>query len=115
MSYMWKPNVGRPLPVEQMDTDHIFNAIKMLWNNGVPRRLRVGEYMERRFAPKFTSGHIRTAINALAAELSERKMPRWMKIQFKKMQVNGLMIRKVRVKIRDHESLLDIIDRHWSR
>lgn len=61
--------VRRP---QQMDTSHLFNVVKMIWNNRMPREWRVGAVKLYEFGPSHSDEYLKTSICHIMAELMQR-------------------------------------------
>ena len=58
-----------------MDTSHLFNTLKMIWNNSVPAPYRVGTNIRLyHFGAFYTDDYMRAAIYALGHELTGRSL-----------------------------------------
>lgn len=72
--WRWRPANGRaPMLPAGMDTRHLFNTLKMIWNNRMPSYARVGETVRLyAFGASHPDDYLKQAIYELAWELGKR-------------------------------------------
>lgn len=74
-NYRWKmaaANGGDHLRPSEMRTGHLFNVVKMIWNNKMPREWRVGAVKLYEFGPSHSDEYLKTSICHIMAELMQR-------------------------------------------
>ena len=74
-NYRWKMaavNGGDHLRPSEMRTGHLFNVVKMIWNNKMPAHMRVGSVKLYQFGPSHSDEYLKTSICHLMAELMQR-------------------------------------------
>lgn len=71
--FLWYSHKGeRYLPAD-MATQHLFYALRMVWNHSVPEIWRVGDYPRYADVPNWPESYRRRAITELASELAQRE------------------------------------------
>lgn len=74
-NYRWKMaavNGGDHLRPSEMRTGHLFNVVKMIWNNKMPAHMRVGSVKLYQFGASHSDEYLKTSICHLMAELMQR-------------------------------------------
>lgn len=74
-NFRWKMaavNGGDALRPSEMRTGHLFNVVKMIWNNKMPREWRVGAVKLYNFGPSHSDEYLKTSICHIMAELMQR-------------------------------------------
>lgn len=74
-NYRWKMaevNGGDHLRPSEMRTSHLFNVVKMIWNNKMPAHMRIGSVKLYRFGPSHSDEYLKTSICHIMAELMQR-------------------------------------------
>ena len=71
--WMWRMKNGHLVAPMDMTTKHLFNTVKMLWNNLAPAEHRIGKAKLYRFGPSYTPEYLREAAKNITAELAGRK------------------------------------------
>lgn len=74
-NYRWKMaavNGGEAVRPSDMRTSHLFNVVKMIWNNKMPPEWRVGSVKLYRFGPSHSDEYLKTSICHIMAELMQR-------------------------------------------
>lgn len=71
-NFRWTTMDCQTLKAQEMRTFHVFNSLKMMWNNLVPMQCRVGNFTEYKAIPKIPRAHRRYAIANLFNELMNR-------------------------------------------
>lgn len=70
--FIWHGNDGDYHP-DSMSSRHLFNSLRLVWNNSVPDAMRVGRYVKRELNHSvFTKKYIVAAINSLIHEATLR-------------------------------------------
>lgn len=72
-SFIWKTKDGRLLKPADMDTTHIFNTIKMLWNHTAPESMKIQPYIFYADISSWSHDKIRDAVINFAGEIINRK------------------------------------------
>lgn len=72
-AWRWRDKFGTFLRVEQMDTGHIFNTLRMIWNHSMPASAITHDFIRHTFTGFYTPEYLRSAILPLTIELSKRK------------------------------------------
>lgn len=70
--FQWKTRDDERMAPSEMRTSHLFFTLRMIWNNCVPNKCRVGRVKLYAFGPHYTASYIREAVVALGAELADR-------------------------------------------
>lgn len=91
--FVWKSHSGKTYRVSKMASNHIFYALRMLFNHTVPPAFRVlgpGEVMKRYpDVPHWSPAYRQAAVSAFTNELNERgDLEGSLKYQFEDMQAN---------------------------
>lgn len=74
-NFRWKMaavNGGEAVRPSDMRTGHLFNVVKMIWNNKMPHHMRVGSVKLYRFGPSHSDEYLKTSICHIMAELMQR-------------------------------------------
>jgi hypothetical protein len=71
-NFRWTTMDCQTLKLQEMATPHLFNCIKMMWNNLVPAQYRVGHFTEYKTIPKMPRKTRAYAIANLFYELMNR-------------------------------------------
>lgn len=71
--FEWKPSEHVPgIPIDQMNTTHLYNTLRMVWNYVAPEYLKIHPYREHKFGKFYTADYMAAAIQALVEELKNR-------------------------------------------
>jgi|SRR6516164_9488523 hypothetical protein len=70
--FYWITHTCDRLHPTEMATSHLFNALKMMWNNSVPEQYRIQPYRKWGGIPQMQTNYKRQAIKNLLAELMNR-------------------------------------------
>jgi hypothetical protein len=73
--YIWETEKGESLYVSEMNTTHLFNAFRMLWNNTLPSDRQVGKYVHHPEVDDWSQRRVAKSLQALAVELLQRELP----------------------------------------
>lgn len=75
-NFQWRQAGGKGLiRPSDMATGHLFNTLKMIWNNSAPFEHRIQPIRLYHFDPKFyTADYMTKAVEELSAELSARDL-----------------------------------------
>lgn len=74
-NFRWKMaavNGGDHLRPSEMRTGHLFNVVKMIWNNKMPAHMRIGSVKLYNFGPSHSDEYLKTSICHIMAELMQR-------------------------------------------
>ncbi len=74
-NFRWKMaevNGGDHVRPSDMRTSHLFNVVKMIWNNKMPAHMRIGHVKLYRFGPSHSDEYLKTSICHIMAELMQR-------------------------------------------
>lgn len=69
--WVWRTASGESLLPEQMETRHVFNTLRMIWNHVAPEDLRLHPY--RRYRSIYSREYMLEAVQHLATELAGRR------------------------------------------
>ncbi|MBF3800110.1 hypothetical protein ISG21_00480 [Burkholderia pseudomallei] len=73
VTFRWRDRHGDRHDPAKMETRHVFNTLKMIWNNTVPSYYRVGHNVRLySFGPSYTREYMIKAVYHLGHELSKR-------------------------------------------
>lgn len=76
--FRWQTMEGEILTLDQMETTHVFNSLKMIYNNTCPPEFRVGRFIEYRDIAFRPAKERRKCVLVFIAELSRRDdIPAW--------------------------------------
>ncbi len=70
--FRWVTHDQREFRPRDMVNSHLFNAIKMIYNNIVPPAFRVGDFVRWDLSKRFSVDYIEEAIYELTTELQSR-------------------------------------------
>lgn len=70
--FMWETHKGKRIKPREMATPHLFNTIKMLWNNTVPPVFRVGPFKRYRDVGTWDLKYLMRALDELQDEFESR-------------------------------------------
>lgn len=71
--WRWRTAREGQLPPAEMETSHLFNTLRMIWNNHMPASMRVGAVRLFRFCPQRHPRHyLGEAILQIGRELMRR-------------------------------------------
>lgn len=70
----WVTQDKRRIKIKDMDTNHIINTIKMLWNHTAPEEWRLKPY--RVYKIKMTKQYVMVCLQAMVEELRNRELSR---------------------------------------
>lgn len=83
--YKWKCNDGRRLTVQEMETKHLFNTIKMIWNHCCPANLQLTPF--KQWNLNIEPNYAKHGVQLMLEELATRKdIKPYMLDSLKKMQ-----------------------------
>lgn len=71
--FRWLASSGRRWDPSEMETRHLFNTIRMIWNHSAPDHLQFKPFRRYMFSSFYSQEYFRDAVNALGAELSLRE------------------------------------------
>jgi hypothetical protein len=83
-NWKWKTspaNGNKLISPSQMETRHLFNTLRMIWNHTMPSDARIHPYKEYDFSSYYTPSYLKIAILKIGVELLNRKdiRPQWAK------------------------------------
>ena len=70
--FRWRDREGEFHDIEQMDTRHLFNTVRMIWNHSMPEAVRSTSYKRYTFSPFYTQAYMEYAIRHICRELWSR-------------------------------------------
>lgn len=70
----WVTQDKRRIKIKDMDTNHIINTIKMLWNHTAPEEWKLKPY--KVYEIKMSKEYVRTRLQAMVEELRNRELNR---------------------------------------
>ena len=70
--FRWTTHDGKEFRPRDMATTHLFNSIKMLYNNTVPPAFRVGEFRRWADVATWDPEYLQEALKQLTAEFESR-------------------------------------------
>jgi hypothetical protein len=70
--WQWRESNGKFHYPANMHTRHLFFTLRMIWNNFMPARMRVGAVTLYDFTGRYTRDYLKEAIYRIADELSRR-------------------------------------------
>lgn len=71
--WMWRMKNGHLVAPADMTTEHLFNTVKMLWNNFAPAEFRIGDVKFYSFGPAYPMEYLREAMREMTSELAGRE------------------------------------------
>lgn len=71
-NFFWITHTCDRLHPTEMATSHLFNALKMIWNNSVPERMKIPPVREWGGIPKMDRAYRKAAVANLFNELMNR-------------------------------------------
>ncbi|KVZ62224.1 hypothetical protein [Burkholderia ubonensis] len=74
-TFRWRDRHGDKHDPAKMETRHVFNTLKMIWNNTVPAYYHVGRNVRLySFGPSYTKEYMIKAVYQLGHELTKRTL-----------------------------------------
>jgi hypothetical protein len=74
-TWCWLDRHGERHAPDQMETRHLFNTLKMIWNNMVPSQYRVGYNVRLySFGPSYTRQYMVAAVYHIGHQLAKRTL-----------------------------------------
>lgn len=71
--WVWKTSDNRRLSPSNMDTNHLFNTLKMIWNHFMPTEFRITPFKQYSYFSSFyTREYLGEAIQKIGKELLNR-------------------------------------------
>jgi hypothetical protein len=65
--WAWREHSGKLTRPSAMRTGHLFNTLKMIWNNRMPEQCRVGEFVRLySFGPNYPDEYLAHAVYEMA-------------------------------------------------
>lgn len=80
--FRWRDRNGVFHSVKDMDTNHLFNVLRMIWNHAVPEGMKILPYHRYTFGKFYTPQYMKDAIRYMAKELSGRTDLRGQNIKY---------------------------------
>lgn len=71
--WKWRSSCGTFRTPQNMDTSHLFNTLKMIWNNFMPAECGVGVVRYYNFGLFYTDEYMQEAIKMIGRELFKRE------------------------------------------
>lgn len=71
--FKWKTSRDEHIPVASMETRHLFNTVRMIWNHTMPRDAALEPYRRYAFGPFYTPEYMKAAIYHIMRELKTRQ------------------------------------------
>lgn len=71
-AWRWRDKAGVYLRPDQMDTGHVFNTLRMIWNHTMPASAVTHDFIRHSFNKFYTKEYLLSAILPLTLELSKR-------------------------------------------
>lgn len=96
-TWRWRDRHGERHDPATMETRHLFNTLKMIWNNMVPAEYRVGYNVRLyNFGPSYTRQYMVAAVYHTGHQLAKRTLTAEQLQILRKMQAyfNGLGLLK---------------------
>lgn len=87
--FIWETDRGELIAPEDMATEHLFYAVRMLFNHTYPPAFRIGEFKRHRNVFKWPLDYREQALLALAIELRGRRLEEFMRDELSDMQRNA--------------------------
>lgn len=79
MAMKWLTAEGERIPINKMETRHLFYTLRLIWNNQHGKTHRWNRGPIRPFThPQYTEGYLKDANFQMHKELLQRKKPAWM-------------------------------------
>lgn len=73
--FLWRQSGGQKIAPKDMATDHLFNTLKMIWNNSSPVSLRLAPVKLYSFDKTiYTLDYMTRAVQAMCWELNGREL-----------------------------------------
>ena len=73
-AFRWRTRRNQWLRPADMETRHLFNTVKMVWNHSAPYDLQFRPFRQYTFGPTYTAEYMKQAVNAMVAELQTRTL-----------------------------------------
>lgn len=70
--WRWRDKEGRFIKPSDMETGHVFNTLRMIWNHTMPASAVTHDFIRHSFNKFYTHDYLRSAILPLTLELSKR-------------------------------------------
>lgn len=67
--FIWKTKDDRRYKVKDMETRHLFNTIRMIWNHKMPADAALGSFIRYEFGSFYTNEYLELAIKKMLPEL----------------------------------------------
>jgi hypothetical protein len=98
--FIWRTSNNKDISIHDMETSHLFNTFRMIWNNFLPKYMAVGNRVKLyQFSPYYTRGYIFRAVKAIYTELMQRHDIKDYQIE----GINNMKSKLGKVKTRNNE------------
>ncbi len=88
--FIWETEKGVLIKPKKMATEHLFYALRMLFNHSMPPLARVGDVIRKQYVFEWPVDYKIQAGNAMKDELSKRKdVEPWMTAEMQDMKENA--------------------------
>lgn len=73
LPFRWRDKTGNFHPIDKMNTHHLFNTFRMIWNHSMREEGRSRSYTHYSFGKFYTPAYMRDAVRHIAPELLKRE------------------------------------------
>ena len=70
--FPWLTGRGVALPIRDMESEHLFFVLRMVWNAFMPAEARLGRHINRGFGEQHPTHYLQEAVRCMFAELRDR-------------------------------------------
>lgn len=70
--FRWKDQDGNLWHPRDMETRHLFYAVRMIWNHAMPEEAQTHDFNTYRFSDFYTVEYMKLAVRTMIAELETR-------------------------------------------
>ena len=84
--FKWRTAQGEYLLIEHVGTQHLFNILKMIWNNFMPSEARIYPLKLYNFNSYYSDEYMRQAIKEIIPELMRRDLNTWQLNKLREMK-----------------------------
>lgn len=71
--FIWRAQGGARIGLDNMDTDHMFNTVCMIWNNTFPDTPTKDDFKRYNFSKAYTPQYLAQALREMLFELFDRQ------------------------------------------
>lgn len=108
--FRWLARSGDLYRVQDMETSHLFNTVKMVWNHSVPEEHKIDRNHKRyTFGNAYSYTYIRLAMYCMLRELQTRQLTVW---QREVLEFMASKYRDVEAKLQFRSDLADKANDH---